>query len=157
MNTYEWYLFGHIVGAFLLLIATGATTGAGIALGQTTRANTAATLLNMMRISEYAVRSAGVVLVIVFGALLIEEVGYSWGDAWISAALTILIVAMAVDHGFLMRRLGKSLGLARALGDAPVSAELSSMLKDPVTAIVGVALDLSFFVILFLMIAKPGA
>jgi hypothetical protein len=30
------------------------------------------------------------------------------------------------------------------------------MLRDPVTAVVGVALDLSFFVILFLMIAKPG-
>ena len=157
MSTYDWYLFGHIAGAFLLLAATGATTGAGIALGQTTRANTAATLLSMMRISELAVRSAGVVLVLIFGALLIEEADYSWGDPWISAALTILVVAMAIDHGFLMRRLNKSLTAAKALADGPVSTELSAMLKDPVTAVVGVALDLSFFVILFLMIAKPGA
>ncbi len=157
MNAYEWYLFGHIAGAFLLLAATGATTGAGIALGQTTRANTALTLLNMMRISEYALRSAGAVLVLIFGAFLIEEVGYSWGDPWISAALTILIVALAVDHGVLMRRLAKSRKLAMELGDGPVSPELEARLKDPVTAVVGVALDLSFFVILWLMVARPGA
>jgi uncharacterized membrane protein len=157
MNTYEWYLFFHIAGAFLLLAATGATTGAGIALGQTRRANTALTLLNMMRISEYALRSAGALLVLIFGALLIEEVDYSWGDPWISAAVTILIVALAVDHGFLMRRVNESRRIAAEIGDAPVSDELAARQKDPVTAIVGVVLDLSFFVILWLMIAKPGA
>jgi uncharacterized membrane protein len=157
MDTYEWYLFFHIAGAFLLLAATGATTGAGIALGQTKRANTALTLLNMMRMSEYALRSTGAIVVIVFGALLIDEVGYSWGDGWISSALTNHIVALAVDHGFLMRRLNRSRAVAAELGDGPVSPELEAMLKDPVTGIVGVALDLSFFVILWLMIAKPGA
>ncbi|MEX0783288.1 MAG: DUF2269 family protein [Dehalococcoidia bacterium] len=158
MDTYEWYLFFHIAGAFLLLAATGATTGAGIALGQTKRANTALMLLNIMRISELAVRSAGAIVVFVFGLLLVGEVdAYEISDAWITAAMTILIVALAVDHGFLMRRLSGSRKLAAELGDAPVSDELESRMKDPVTAIVGVALDLSFFVILWLMIAKPGA
>ena len=158
MNTYEWYLFCHIAGAFLLLAATGATTGAGIALGQTTRANTALTLLNMMRISEYALRSAGAIIVFVFGLLLVGEVeAFEISDGWITAAMTILIVALAVDHGFLMRRINKSRSLAAELGDAPVSDELAARQKDPVTAIVGVALDLSFFVILWLMVAKPGA
>jgi uncharacterized membrane protein len=158
MDTYEWYLFFHISGAFLLLAATGATTGAGIALGQTKAANTALTLLNMMRISELALRSAGAVIVFVFGLLLVGEVdAYEISDGWITAAMTILIVALAVDHGFLMRRLNRSRRLAAGLGDGPVSPELESNLKDPVTAIVGVALDLSFFVILWLMVAKPAA
>jgi uncharacterized membrane protein len=158
MDTYEWYLFFHIAGAFLLLAATGATTGSGIALGQTTRANTALTLLNIMRISEYALRSAGFILVFVFGLLLVGEVdAYEISDGWITAAMTILIVAMIVDHGFLMPRLNRSRRLAAELGDAPVSDELKARQSDPVTAIVGVALDLSFFVILWLMVAKPGA
>jgi len=157
MNTYEWYLFGHICGVFLLLAATGATTGAGIALGKVTRASTAVVLLSVMRVSEYAVRSAGAILVIVFGALLIEEADYSWGDAWISAALTILVVALAVDHGFLLRRLKASLRLAQELGDGPLSPELQARVKDPATAVVGTILDLSLFAVLFLMIARPGA
>ncbi|MGH2609603.1 MAG: DUF2269 family protein [Tepidiformaceae bacterium] len=158
MNTYEWYLFFHIAGAFLLLAATGATTGSGIALGQTTRANTSLTLLNIMRISEYALRSAGAILVFVFGLLLVGEVdAFEISDGWVTAAMTILIVALAVDHGFLMRRVNKSREMAAALGDGPVSPELEARQKDPVTGIVGVALDLSFFVILWLMIAKPGA
>lgn len=158
MSTYEWYLFFHIAGAFLLLAATGATTGAGIALGQSTRANTSLTLLNLMRTSEYALRSAGAILVFVFGLLLVGEVeAYELSDGWITAAMTILIVALAVDHGFLMRRLEKSRKLARELGDGPVTPELAAMQKDPVTGVVGIALDLSFFVILWLMVAKPGA
>ncbi len=157
MSTYELYLFFHIAGAFLLLAATGATTGAGFALGRATRAATATTLLRMMRMSERVVRSVGVVLVLVFGGLLVGETGHSWGEPWISAALTITVVALGLDHGYLMRQLRGSLAIAERLGDAPVSPELEARLKNPVPAIVGTALDLSFFLILWLMIARPGA
>lgn len=157
MDTTDWYLFFHIAGAFLLLAATGATTGAGIALGQTTNAATAVTLLRMMRTSERVVRSLGLLLVIGFGSMLVGATGHSWGEAWISATLTILIVAVAVDHGYLMRQLRGSLAIAESLGSGPISPELEARMRNPVTGIVGLALDLSFLVVLWLMIARPGA
>jgi uncharacterized membrane protein len=142
---------------FLLLAAAGLTTGAGIALGRTTRATTAVTLLTMMRMSEYILTSAGAILVFLFGSLLVNERDYSFGDAWISAAMTLLIVVLAVDHGYLIRQASKSRDMAAALGDAPVSAELQRRISDPVTIILGLALDLSFLVFLWLMIDKPGS
>lgn len=157
MSTYQLYLFFHIAGAFLLLTATGATTGAGIALGRTTRAATATTLLRMMRVSELVVRSIGAVLVIVFGALLVGETGHSWGEGWLSAALTLVVISIALGHGYLMRQLRGSLAIAERLGDGPVSPELEARLKNPVPAVVGTALDLSFFLILWLMIVRPGS
>jgi uncharacterized membrane protein len=157
MSTYEWLLFGHLTGVFLLLAAAGLTTGTAIAVGRQSSAKTVTTLLDLMRWSEYAGTSAGAILVVVFGSLLVNEVGYSYGDAWISAAYALLVAALAVDHGFLMRRNRKSQEVAATLGDQPVSPKLRKMLNDPVTTAVGVGLDLVFFVFLWLMIAKPGA
>jgi len=157
VSTYELYLFLHIAGAFLLLAATGATTGAGFALARTTRAATAATLLRMIRMSELVVRNIGAILVIVFGGLLVGETGHSWGEGWLSAALTLVVVSIALDHGYLMRQLRGSLAIAERLGDGAVSPELEARLKNPVPAIIGTALDVSFFVILWLMIVRPGA
>ncbi|MFN8637993.1 MAG: DUF2269 family protein [Dehalococcoidia bacterium] len=157
MTTEHVYLFLHITGAFLLMAATGATTGAGIALGRTTRAATAVVLLRMMRMSELIVRSIGALLVIVFGSLLVGPTGHSWGEAWISATLTLVVVSLAVDHGYLVRQLRGSLAIAERLGDAPISPELEARMKNPMTAIVGTVLDLLLFVILWLMIARPGA
>ncbi len=157
MTTVHVYLFLHIAGAFLLMAATGATTGAGIALGRTTRATTAVVLLRMMRMSELIVRNIGVVLVIVFGSLLVGATGHSWGEPWISAALTLVLVALGVAHGYLMPQLRGSLAMAEQLGDGPISPELEARMKNPVTAIVGTVLDLLFFVILWLMVARPGA
>ncbi|HEX6032007.1 MAG TPA: DUF2269 family protein [Tepidiformaceae bacterium] len=157
MSTSEWYLFGHLLGVFLMLAAAGLTTGTAIAVARATSAKVVVTLLDLMRASELYITSAGVVLVLVFGMLLIDKRDFSFGDGWISAAFTLLIVVLAVDHGFLMRRNRKSRALAASLGDGPVNEELRTMLNDRLTTVVGVLLDLSFVVFLWLMIAKPGA
>ncbi len=81
MSTQEWYLFGHLVGVFFLLAATGLTTGAAIAAGRVTAANTVVTLLDLQLRSERIVTSIGAILVFVFGSLLVNEAGYSFGDA----------------------------------------------------------------------------
>jgi uncharacterized membrane protein len=157
MSTQEFYLYGHLLGVFLLLAAAGLSTGTGIAVARTTHAATALMLLNLMRYSEIFVTSAGAILVVVFGSLLVDEAGYSFGDAWISASFTLLIVVLAVDHGFLMRRNRTARGMATAIGDGPVSPELSKHLNDPLTIAGGVLLDISFLVFLYLMVARPGA
>jgi uncharacterized membrane protein len=157
MNTYEVYLFGHLLGVFLLLAAAGLSTGTGIAVARVSKAPVVVMLLKLMRASEFFVTTTGSVLVVIFGLLLVNEADYSMGDAWISAALTLLIVVLAVDHGFLMPRAKKGLRMAEALGDGPVSPELSAHLNNPLTVAAGILLDVSFIVFLWLMIAKPGA
>jgi uncharacterized membrane protein len=157
MSTFEFYLFGHLLGVFLLLAAAGLSTGTGIAVPRVRKANTVLTLLQLMRYSEIFVTSAGTILVVVFGGLLIEERDFSWGDPWISAAFALLIVVLVIDHGYLMPQNRKAREMAEALGDGDVSVELVQHLSNPVTVAAGVLLDLSFLVFLYLMVVKPGA
>lgn len=157
MSTVEVYLYGHLLGVFLLLGAAGLSTGAGIALARATSARTVVTLTSMIRYSELIGTSAGSVLVILFGLLLVGKKDYSMGDPWISAAFTLLIVVLAIDHGYLLRQNKKASQMAEALGDRSVSEELRTHLNKPLTTAAGALLDLSFLVFLYLMIARPGA
>ncbi|MEO8539425.1 MAG: DUF2269 family protein [bacterium] len=157
MTTQEVYLYGHLLGVFLLLAAAGLSTGTGIAVARTTSAKVVVMLLKIMRMSELIVTSAGTVLVLIFGFLLVNEQNRSMGDPWISAAFALLIVVLAIDHGLLMPRAKKGLRMAEALGDGQVSQELSTHLNNPLTIAAGALLDVSFLVFLWLMIAKPGA
>ena len=157
MSTYEVYLYGHLLGVFLLLAAAGLSTGTGIAVARTPSAKVALMLLNLMRYSELFVTSAVAILAVVFGSLLVDKGNYEYGDPWVSSAYTLLIVVLAVDHGFLMRRNAKAREMATALGDGPVDEALSKHLNDPLTVVGGVLLDVSFLVFLWLMVAKPGA
>ncbi|GIW18777.1 DUF2269 family protein [Tepidiforma sp.] len=157
MSTQEWYLFGHLLGVFFLLAATGLTTGAAIAAGRATAANTVVTLLDLQLRSERIVTSIGAILAIVFGSLLVNEAGYSFGDAWISTAYTLIILALALDHGFYLRKVKAAREVAVTLGNGPVTAELRDKLNDGGARLAGIVLTLLWLVFLWLMIAKPGA
>jgi uncharacterized membrane protein len=136
METAEWYLFFHLAGVFLLLAAAGLTTGTAVAAGRT--------------------RSAGTVVTLLFGSLLVDKAGYGFGEAWISTAYTLFIVILAVDHGYFLRQNRKIRAAAAAAEDGAVTAEVRGMLGNPVLTAVGVLMDLGFVVFLWLMIAKPG-
>jgi len=157
MSTAEFYLYGHLLGVFFLCGAAGLSTGCGIALARATNARSVVTLTSMIRYSELIGTSLGVILVLVFGFALVGKLDYSMGDAWISATFTLLIIVVAVDHGYLLRQNRKAHEMADALGDRPVSDELRTHLNNPVTTAAGVLLDLSLLVFLYLMIARPGA
>lgn len=158
MSTYEWYLFGHLFGVFLLVGAAGLSTAAGIAAGRTKSPAVVVTLLDMQRWTERIVTSAGAIIVVVFGVLLVNEADFSMGDPWISATFALLIVVLGIDHGVLVRRGRQARDMAAAIPPGqPVTAELKARLNDPVTIAAGAVLDLSFLVFLYLMIGKPGA
>lgn len=157
MSTEDWYLFGHLLGVLFLLAATGLTTGAAIAAGRATAANTVVTLLDLQLRSERFVTSVGVILTVVFGSLLVNEAGYSFGDAWISTAYTLIILGLALDHGFYLRKVKAARELAVSLGNGPVTVELRDRVNDDRARLAGIALVLLWVVFLWLMIAKPGA
>ncbi len=157
MSAYEWFLFGHILGAFLLLAAAGLTTGAAIAAGRSRHAPTVAALLDLQLWSERVVTSAGALLVFIFGTLLVDESGHEFSEAWISAAYALLIVGLALDHAVYLRWVRRAREAARRAGDGPVPEELRRTLSERAPALVGALLDVSWLVFLWLMIAKPGA
>jgi hypothetical protein len=157
VSTYEWYLFLHLIGVFFLLAATGLTTGAAVAATRATAASTVVTLLNLQLRSERIVTSIGAVLVFLFGTLLVVEAGHSFAEPWISTAYTLFFIALAVDHGFYLRKVKAARDIAAGLGDGPVTLELRDRLDDYGVRLAGIGLILLWVVILWIMIVRPGA
>jgi uncharacterized membrane protein len=143
VDRYDWLLFLHVTGAFLLV---GGAVMAGVFNVAAMRRERPSEIAMLLRLTRYAVVSVtvGMFATLGFGIWLIHQVGYSAGDAWIVAAFVLWAVS-----GFLGgqggRRERETRELAERLaaeGDSP-TAELSARLRDPV--------------ILALMIWKPGA
>jgi uncharacterized membrane protein len=159
VNKYEWLLFLHVTGAFLFL---GANV-VGIVLNVATQLrDRPSEIVFLFRCLSYAVVGIaavlGLLLVLGFGLWLVDEAGYGYGDGWIVAAL-ILFVLSNVLGGAGGQRAKPVRALAERLaaeGDAP-SAELTSMVRDPVLMLLNYGAGLLAFAVLALMIWKPGA
>ena len=157
MDRYQWLLFLHVSGAFLLV---GGAVMAGvfnIAALRRERPSEIAVLLGMTRWAVISI-SAGLLITLGFGLWLVHNVGYGWGQAWIVAALVLWALA-----GFLGSRGGRMQRETRALaerlareGDVP-SPELRARLRDPVSIALSWSSGLVVVAILGLMIWKPGA
>jgi uncharacterized membrane protein len=158
MSTYDWLLFFHVTGAFLLV---GGTVVAGIltlAALRRERPSEIAALLGLIRVSLPFIY-AGVALTLVFGLWLVHEAGqgYSYSDAWVIAAIVLWALANALG-GAGGRRQEEARRLAVELsktGDA-ATAELRAKLADPVGLALSLASGLAVFGVLALMIWKPG-
>ncbi len=156
-DVHEWLLFGHILGAFVLLAATGLTTGAAVAAARARHAATVVTLLDLQLWSERAVTSIGAALVFLFGTLLVNEAGHDFSEPWISAAYALLIGALAVDHAVYLRHVRGRREEAAALGEGAITEDLRRKLRAPLPTAVGILLTSVWLVALWLMIAKPGS
>jgi uncharacterized membrane protein len=93
------------------------------------------------------------ILTILFGAWLVHEAGYDYGDSWISASITIWIVSFIIGAAYLGPRGKKIADLAAKEGDdAPAVA---SMVRQ--WAWVARADALLLLLAVFFMTVKPGA
>jgi len=157
MSKYEWALFLHITGAFLLL---GGATIAAVFNVAAIRRERPSEIAALMRLTQWAVVSVtvGALMTLAFGFWLIDIVGYDYGDTWIVLAFVLWIVATALG-GLGGRREKETRLLAERLaaeGDTP-APELRAELRDPVTLSLSWGSGLLFVVVLALMIWKPGA
>jgi len=159
MSKEHIYLFGHLVGVFLLVGAAGFSTVAGILTSRTQNLKLSVLLLDLQRQTEVIVTSLGALIAIVFGSLLVKPSGNEMADAWVSAAFTLIIVVLALDHGVLMRANRKARALASDLlaKGTNESGEPAAIMGAPLIKTVGILLDLSFLVFLWLMIYRPGS
>jgi uncharacterized membrane protein len=157
LSTYDWLLFLHITGAFLLL-GGGVVAGAlNIAALRRDRPTEIVLLFGLIRIAVASIM-IGTLLAFVFGLWLVHEVGYGYGDGWVIAAIVLLVVANAMG-GIGGRREEQTASYAAELaasGDEP-SPELRRRVRDPVSLALSYGSGLVLVAILALMIWKPGA
>jgi uncharacterized membrane protein len=159
VSKYDWLLFFHVSGAFLLVGGSVMAAALNISALRRERPSEIAVLLGLTRVAVIAIY-AGVLLTLVFGLWLVSAspFGYSYGDAWVIAALVLWVYGNAAG-GAGGRREDETRKLAERLAgedDAP-SAELNTRMRDPVTLALEYSSGLAILLILVLMIWKPGA
>jgi uncharacterized membrane protein len=158
VDRYDWLLFLHVAGAFMVL--GGAVMG-GIFNVAALRRERPSEIAVLMGFTRFAVKSitVGMVVALVFGLWLVADVDFvGWGDAWVIIALILWFVANALG-GIGGKREKQTRKLAEKLaaqGDQP-SAELRAMQRDPVTLALSWGSGVVVLVILILMIWKPGS
>jgi uncharacterized membrane protein len=157
LSTYDWLLFLHITGAFLLL-GGGVVAGAlNIAALRRERPSEIVLLYGLIRIAVVSIM-LGTLLAFVFGLWLVHEVGYGYGDGWVIAAIALLVVANAMGAigGRREEQTAKYATDLAARGDE-LSPELRRRLRDPVSLALSYGSGLVLVAILAIMIWKPGA
>lgn len=158
-DTHQTLLFFHILGAFFILAGAGVGTAAGIAMTRTKHVRTIGTLAQLGHKAEFFGTVPGGVLTFVFGTWLVNDGGWDFGSAWVSAAYVIWFVAMGLSTGVLARFVKRIHRRAEQLIAEGVeeSDELATMAASRVGPITGNLLHLLTLAILYLMVVKPGA
>jgi uncharacterized membrane protein len=157
LSKYDWLLFLHITGAFLLLGGGVVAAALNMAALRRDRPSEILLLFGLIRIAVASI-IAGTVLAFVFGLWLVSEVGYGYGDGWIVAAIVLLILGNAIG-GFAGSRDARTAKFAQQLlaeGDTP-SEELRARVRDPINLVCNYGSGLILVALLAIMIWKPGA
>jgi uncharacterized membrane protein len=156
VSLFDWLLFVHVSGAFLILGGAVVAGVLNLAAQGRERPSEVALLLGLIRPAAIAI-SVGLVITLGIGLWLVHEADFGYGDTWIVVSLVLWLVA-----GFLGGRGGRRDRETRELaerlaagGDAP-SPELRARLRDPVSLAFSYASLLAVLAILGLMIWRPG-
>jgi uncharacterized membrane protein len=156
VSTYQWLLFFHVSGAFLLLGGAVIAGALNLAAVGRDRPSEIVLLFGLIRIAVGAIL-LGTLLAFVFGLWLVHEAGYGYGDGWVVAAIVLLILGNALG-GVGGRRDDRTARFARELaaaGDAP-SPELRARVRDPISLGLSYGSGLVLLALLAIMIWKPG-
>jgi uncharacterized membrane protein len=157
VDKYEWLLFLHVTGAFLFL---GAAVVALVLNTAALRRDRPSEVVLLLRLISRATIGFGVglLLLLVFGLWLVHDAGYGYGDGWIVAALVLFVLSnvFGAVGGARAKPAHELADRLAAEGDAP-SAELKARLRDPIALFLDYGAAVLGFVVLALMIWKPGA
>ena len=157
MSTSQWLLTFHITGAFLFL---GGSVLAGVLAILALQNDRPSEIAAHLRLISAVVIPIGVgsVLVLGFGLALAHENGRSFGAFWIWASIVLWLVANALGGiGGKRQKAVRVLAERLAAGDDAPSDELKALLRDPVGNALSWGSGLAAFLVLVLMIWKPGS
>lgn len=158
MNTYDWLLFLHVTGAFLLTGGVVVAVAFNVAAQFRQKPSEIALLLGLTRFAVAAIISGGLVT-LVFGLWLVDEApfGYGYGQGWVIAAIVLWVVGMVMgETGGRRERHTHELATRLAgSGDAP-SVELKTRVRDPLTLVLSYGSAVVLLTVLAVMVWKPG-
>ena len=152
MDYYELILFGHLIA-----VITWVGTDIGLqVLGSRANARGPQSMVDFSADVNWLGTRLLVpasLAVVVFGFLLVDELGLSLGDAWISFALAVYLFSFVLGAGFLGPESGRiaSLAAERGAEDEDVQRRVRRvflMSRIELVLLVLVVLD---------MVVKPGA
>ena len=156
MDRYDWLLFLHVTGAFMVL---GGAVMAGIFNVTALRRGRPSEVALLFRLTQVAAAliTTGLLLTLAIGLWLVHDADYGYGETWVVLALVLWVLANALggiggSREKETRRLAERLA---AEGDAP-SDELRARLRDPLSLGLSWGSGVVVLVILALMIWKPG-
>jgi uncharacterized membrane protein len=159
VSTYDWLLFLHITGAFLLVGGVVVAGAFNIAAQFRQRPSEIALLLGLTRFAVVAI-GIGAIATLIFGLWLVSEApwGYGYGQAWVIAAIVLWVVGNAMGgQGGNREKATRELAARLASeGDAP-SAELRARLRDPLTLLLSYGSAVVIVAMVAIMVWKPGA
>lgn len=156
MSTLQIALLLHIVAAivyFAGLILATAALGSAQRLG---RPSTIAAVLGLSRVAVILV-AAGGLLALIFGFWLVDLQDRDLGEAWLSAAVALLVAAFVLGSiGGQAPKRARRLAVELALNDDVMTPELRDRLSDRRAAALNTIAGLASVAILVLMVWQPG-
>jgi len=157
VSRYQWLLFLHVTGAFMVLSGIAMAGIFNVTAMRRERPSEIALLYRLTQIAAGLI-TTGLLVTLAIGLWLVSDADYGYGETWVVLALILWLLASALG-GIGGGREKATRQLAERLaseGDAP-SDELRARLRDPVSLALSWGSGLVVIVILALMIWKPGA
>ena len=159
MGWYDWLLFFHVATAFALVAALVVYWFAVIAGFRTDRLSTIAALGRITTPANILV-IVGVVGTLVFGIWLAIYVdGYSIWDGWILGSLVLWAIGTVAGQraGAEYARANELVAQQTAAGNETAGGDVLAVIRSRRALLLQAVSTVAVFVILILMIFKPGA
>ena len=154
-ESYELALFLHILS---MLVLAGAVVAVTLLLSLMRRADDIRDVRQFARIATISDKfgPAAIILVVLTGVWMVEDVGFDWGSGWINVSLMIIIVTGVVWGFVITRKLSAISSAADEQADGAPGQVLSVQLNDPILFGTAHAALTTIIAIIWNMTTKPG-
>lgn len=154
-TSYDIALFGHLLG---VLLFTAGIAIAAMAYEIARRLREPDEIAAVLKIARAGVPLVllGALMVLGFGSWLVDLAGWSYGTGWVSASMTLFLVALILGSiGGRKPKLARLHATKLAAGDQPADSTLNELINDRFSRVVNYASTLALLVVLALMVFKP--
>jgi uncharacterized membrane protein len=109
----------------------------------------------LLYISENYLSIPAAIAIAVFGYLTADRLDIALDTTWLLLGQLLFYAIVVIALAVLRPAANRLYRLANEAPDGPVTPEIVAQLQQPLPAIAGAATGILFFVIIYLMVAKP--